>query len=73
MLNVNLVMSSRERLSTYMFDTLRLKVLFLLNYESLKYIAKFFLSVYYTLFRQKIRKDIAKFVVCCGRDWSHKG
>ena len=32
----------RERLSTYIFDTKKLKVLFLLNCESSKYIAKLF-------------------------------
>ena len=31
-----------ERLSTYIFDTMKLKVLFLLNCESPKYIAKLF-------------------------------
>ena len=24
---------------------------------------------YHTLFYSKIRKDVAKFVVCCSRDW----
>ena len=33
---------SRERLSTYIFETMKLKVLFLLNCESSKYIAKLF-------------------------------
>ena len=27
------------------------------------------LMKYHTLFFPKIRKDIAKFVVCCSRDW----
>ena len=33
---------TRERLSTYIFDTMKLKVIFLLNCESSKYIAKLF-------------------------------
>ena len=37
-----------ERLSTNIFDTMKLKVLFLLNYESPKYIAKLFsLIIFY--------------------------
>ena len=37
----------RERLSTYIFDTMKLKVLFLFNCESSKNIAKLFsLSIY---------------------------
>ena len=40
------VIRTRERLSTYSFDTMKLKVLFLLNCESSKYIAKlFYLSI----------------------------
>ena len=27
----------------------------------------------HTLFFAKIRKDVAKFVVCCSRDWRFKG
>ena len=29
--------------------------------------------IYHTLFRLKIRKDIASSVVCCCRDWRFKG
>ena len=29
--------------------------------------------IYHTLFRLNIRKDIAKCVVCCSRDWRFKG
>ena len=29
--------------------------------------------IYHTLFLLKIRKDVAKFVVCCSRDWRFKG
>ena len=29
--------------------------------------------IYHTLFLLKIRKDVAKFVVCCIRDWCFKG
>ena len=36
------VIRTRERLSTYSFDTMKLKVLFFLNCESSKYIAKLF-------------------------------
>ena len=28
---------------------------------------------YHTLFISKIVKDVAKFVVCCSRDWRFKG
>ena len=28
---------------------------------------------YHTLFLLKTRKDVAKFVVCCSRDWRFKG
>ena len=28
---------------------------------------------YHSLFLSKIRKDIAKFVVCCSHDWRFKG
>ena len=28
---------------------------------------------YHTLFLSKTRKDVAKFVVCCSRDWRFKG
>ena len=34
--------TSHERLSTYIFDIMKLKILFLLNCESPKYIAKLF-------------------------------
>ena len=28
---------------------------------------------YHTSFFSKIRKDVAKFLVCCSRDWRFKG
>ena len=28
---------------------------------------------WHTIFFSKIRKDVAKFVVCCSRDWRFKG
>ena len=31
------------------------------------------LMIYHTLFFSEIRKDVAKFVVCCSRDWRFKG
>ena len=31
------------------------------------------LMKYHTLFLSKIGKDVAKFVVCCSRDWRFKG
>ena len=31
------------------------------------------LMKYHSLFLSKIRKDVAKFVVCCSRDWRFKG
>ena len=31
------------------------------------------LMIYRTLFLLKIRKDVAKFAVCCSRDWHFKG
>ena len=31
------------------------------------------LMKYQTLFLSKSRKDVAKFVVCCSRDWPFKG
>ena len=31
------------------------------------------LMKYHTLFLSKTRKDVAKFVVCCSRDWRFKG
>ena len=31
------------------------------------------LLAYHTLFLLKTRKDVAKFVLCCSRDWRFKG
>ena len=31
------------------------------------------LMKYHTLFFSKIRKDVAKYVICCSRDWRFQG
>ena len=51
-----------ERLSTYIFDTTQLKVIFLLNCESSKYIAKLFSLSIYLLF-----------VFSCSQYWHFMG